>query len=265
MFAILALFTVVTAILPALYLRFMKGMKNYDLTASKRVTVRCQASTASRYLRNARNLQDYEMKVKHSVVLRQYSGGLDYSLKGYAMGIPWEAIFEMKFLPCGGFWSHCIGGGYVSYVLPRGIPAGGFMLRSHDDDDDTSIGTNSTDILHTEKYLLPWGCPWGYMIASVWRSWLERSMEVEMEIIKESLELLEQQQEGTKAKLGTITRVEKEFSAQSTSKSEKLPSCLPVDHPAVQRYRSKRYGLTDLVWEKLGGTKLHLANTIVYS
>ena len=226
----------ITLVAIPLYLRLVCGLHNFDLSATKRIRVHCRRSTASRYLRDTTNLMDYEMKVLQSTVVRTYpdGSGLDYRLQGYAMGILWwRSTFSMKFLGCGGFWSQCIGGP-VSYVLPPGSPSGGFWLRVVDE--------TTTDVTHTEKYLLPWGTPLGIWIAPLWRVWLQRSMEVEMEIIKESLEWLE----GSPENRDTASR-------------------LPRHHPAVARFRSQRYGLLDLAKECMGGAKMHLADCVVYN
>lgn len=242
------IFWIVVLVAVPLYLRFVKNIKNFDLSASRKVAVSCRQSTAQRYIRDVSNLEDYEMKVLKSSVVQTYGGkdhepnhgkastqeaDLDYALQGYAMGIWWQAVFSMRFLSCGGFWSQCKGGP-ISRLLPKGSPSGGFMLRKIDD--------TKTMVIHTEKYLLPYGTPFGWIIAPLWRGWLGRSMEVEMEIIKESLELIE-----------------------ASEDLRDSASRLPEHHPAVVRFRSKRYGLPDYIRETLlGSPKLHIAKCSVY-
>lgn len=64
---------------------------------------------------------------------------------------------------------------------------------------------------------------------------------MEKEIIKESLELIQQQQ-----------------------RQQNIMTRLPLHHPTVQRFRAKRYSLTDYLKETfLGAPKVHIARCIV--
>ena len=137
--------------------------------------VNATRQVCSDYIRDARNLGDYEQKVTRCTVDRRRADGCTYSCRGWYFGLPWLATFDMHHRPDGGFSS-------VAHGAPD-IVTGGFVL--------VPLDAGRTRVTHWEDYRFPWWIPMLWAARPWVERWLQRSLEVELDIVRESMEYLE--------------------------------------------------------------------------
>ena len=174
-------------------------------------TVRVRADVpllfASKFIRDARNLAQYEQKVTG---VATEPGG--FTIWGHWFGLPWTKSFAMKLGRDGGFHSvvkEPVGSAHVP-SLCRFRGSGGFRLEpcapphpaitvwaSWASGAGAGVGAvrrtgkvqvPPTNIIHYERYGWPLAFPLIVLIGPVWSRWHRRGMECEMQIIKATCE-----------------------------------------------------------------------------
>jgi len=137
-------------------------------------------STASAFVRCARNLDAYEQKVSGCSVHEK-----GFCLWGWWWGLPWCKRFHMRETPNGGFKATIDDTGWEwlpSIFRFRGT--GGFSVAS--------LKEGGCRVSHYERYGWPIVFPFVWPLAVLcWREWHLRGMQVEMEVIRVQLELME--------------------------------------------------------------------------
>lgn len=147
------------------------------------VTCAVPREVCSRFLREARNLMEYEQKVQGCAVWDEHANGCKFALWGSWWGLPWCKQFTMSHNKDGGFHAALDDKGWSS--LPnccRFRGCGGFTLTSGQDD--------TTRITHYERYGWPIIFPFICLLDRCWNAWHLRGMEVEMEVIKSQIEAM---------------------------------------------------------------------------
>jgi hypothetical protein len=145
------------------------------LNVTRKIMISAPKESVRLYLRDLKNMQDYEQKVNRVVDVsypNEESGLID--VEGKFFGLPWSGSFKMEFTRDGGFRSEMTRG-------PLNKVSGGFHLRSV---------AGGTVVTHDEQYHFPL-----YLKPLAWaaRSWLGRSLELELGVIKEGAERLHRQ------------------------------------------------------------------------
>eukprot|EP00756_Hemistasia_phaeocysticola_P046712 Hpha_TRINITY_DN2051_c0_g1::TRINITY_DN2051_c0_g1_i1::g.83084::m.83084 len=149
------------------------------------VDVDAPKSICQRFIRDARNLDQYEQKVQGCEVKYPTEDGCQFTLSGDWFGLPFTKSFQLIYKPDGGFHSQMIhdGGEWLPWIL-RVDGAGGFKL--------TELSATSTRVIHYEKYAFPVSLPLLFLVAGAFTSWHLRGMEVEMGLIREQMVRLHQ-------------------------------------------------------------------------
>jgi hypothetical protein len=146
------------------------------LTQTKKLLVSAPAPVVSAYLKDISRMAEYEPKVQTCEPSYPDGETAVAEASGRWFGLPWRGAFEMRFTHDGGFQSRMVRG-------PIAEMRGGFHVQR------TNGGTIVT---HTEAYGFPWFVRPLYPLL---RSWLARTMVVELHIIKEGAERLHRQQQ----------------------------------------------------------------------
>ena len=133
----------------------------------------------SAHIRDVRNLTDYEQKVRRSETVQATEDGCIYQARGFVFGWPWKATFDLHHTDDGGFHSTIIRG-------PMPGMSGGFTLRA--------LGDGRTEMRHHEDHPWPWWSPGVWMLGAPLTAWMGRTLEIELEVIKRSIEWSEGQQ-----------------------------------------------------------------------
>ena len=170
------------------------------------VSIECcaPAPTCSRFLREGRNLKEYEQKVTGCSVWDRRPGGCMFALWGWWWGLPWCKQFAMRHNKDGGFHAALHEGGWQrtlpAWVRFRG--GGGFSLRPSATGAAGAMAgtpTVTTTVTHYERYGWPVVFPLVWLLDAPWNAWHRRGMEVEMEVIKTQVEALRRREEAVKA------------------------------------------------------------------
>lgn len=181
------------------------------------VSVRVDAPLAvcSQFIRDARNLAQYEQKVEGCSVI---PGG--FTIWGSWFGLPYSKSFDMIPKQDGGFHSIVKKANFEDGLpmLFRFLGSGGFRTlldndaapisvivksasppdRSEDDSageppgkvrrTQSEVSVQPTKMVHYESYGWPVSFPFMPVLAIAWRVWHRRGMEVELELIKTQIE-----------------------------------------------------------------------------
>ncbi len=145
------------------------------LTVTRKIMISAPKESVRLYLRDLKNMQDYEQKVAQVVDVSYPDENSGFAeLEGRFFGLPWRGSFKMEFTRDGGFRSEMTKG-------PLKKATGGFHLRPV---------TGGTVVTHDEHYQFPF-----LMKPLAWaaRGWLARSLELELGVIKEGAERLHRQ------------------------------------------------------------------------
>jgi len=146
------------------------------------VDVAADVVQCSSFLREARNLDQYEQKVSGCSVTNPTPTGCYFTLWGWWFGLPWMKTFKMTFTSDGGFHSTLDDG--TPKWLPRSL-----AFRGHGGFTITDRGAGSARVLHYEKYGWPIVFPLiAFPLGQLWRHWHLRGMEVEMGVIRAQIE-----------------------------------------------------------------------------
>lgn len=141
---------------------------------SKQVLISAPKDSVQMYLRDLQNMAEYEQKVeKVDVTYPNTESGL-VEVQGHFLGLPWRGAFKMDFTQDGGFRSEMVRG-----PLKRMI--GGYHLRSV---------AGGTVLTHDEQYHFPLLLR---PITRFFRSWIARTIDLELGVIKEGAERLNRQ------------------------------------------------------------------------
>jgi hypothetical protein len=141
------------------------------LTLSRKIMVSASRESVRTYLRELNHMTDYEQKVDSVRVTGPEGNAADIDVTGKFMGLPWKGTFSVSFTADGGYRSSMTRG-------PLKKMTGGFHLRPV---------AGGTIVTHDEQYQLP--LPLRPLSPFI-RRWIDRSMEVELRVIKEGAERL---------------------------------------------------------------------------
>jgi hypothetical protein len=140
------------------------------LALSRQILISAPKDSVQLYLRDLKNMAEYEQKVERVDVAQEETGGF-VEVQGKFLGLPWRGAFKMEFTRDGGFRSEMVRGPLAKMV-------GGFHLRPV---------TGGTILTHDEQYHFPALLrPLTYLF----RGWLTRSIDLELGVIKEGAERL---------------------------------------------------------------------------
>jgi hypothetical protein len=141
------------------------------LTVTKQILISAPKESVQAYLRDLDRMADYEQKVdKVEATYPEPEMGF-VEATGKFMGLRWRGAFKMEFTRDGGFRSEMVRG-------PLRKMVGGFHLRSV---------AGGTVLTHDEQY------QFGLLfkpLQPVAKSWIAKSMELELGVIKEGAEAL---------------------------------------------------------------------------
>lgn len=144
------------------------------LTVTKKILVSAPKESVALYLRDLKNLAEYESKVKSVEVSYPDADSGLVEVSGRFLGLPWKGSFKMEFTRDGGFRSEMVRG-------PLSKMTGGFHLRP-------VLG--GTLVTHDEQY--QFGVflrPLSFLL----KRWLNRTVELELGAIKEGAERVHRQ------------------------------------------------------------------------
>lgn len=146
------------------------------LTVTRQILISAPRESVAAYLRDLRKMSDYEMKVQTCEVSYPDASSGFVEVQGKFMGLPWRGAFKMEFTRDGGFRSEMVRG-------PLSRMVGGFHLRAV---------TGGTVLTHDENY------QFGFLMAPLTpfaKRWIARSIERELDVIKEGAERLHRQRQ----------------------------------------------------------------------
>ena len=138
------------------------------LTLSQQILISAPKESVQLYLQDLKRLSEYEPKVDKVDI---GEGGGTFEAQGKFFSLPWSASFQVELTKDGGYRKQMTRG-------PLKKMAGGYHLRPV---------TGGTIVTHDEEYQLPLPLK---PLSGVLRSWIARSMELELRAIKEGAERL---------------------------------------------------------------------------
>ena len=141
---------------------------------SRRILISAPKESVRLYLRDLENMARYEPKVSQVHVSYPDKETRMAEVAGRFIGLPWKGAFKMQFTKDGGFRSEMVRGPLKKMV-------GGFHLRPVD---------GGTVLTHDEQYHFS---PVIMPLVYIFRGWISRSMERELQLIKEGAERLHRQ------------------------------------------------------------------------
>lgn len=140
------------------------------LSVYRRIMISAPRDSVQEYLRDLRQLADYEEKVE-SVELKPREDGATVDAQGRFLGLPWRGTFEFEYTRDGGY---------------RGVMVSG-PLRKMECRMTLRPVVGGTVLEHDERYELPLFLT---PLSGFVRRWLDQTLESELGHIKEGAEAL---------------------------------------------------------------------------
>lgn len=141
------------------------------ISVSRRIMISAPRDSVRMYLRDLKNIPEYEQKVDDAQVSYPEPDMAEMQVSGKFRWVPWSGVLKVKFTKDGGYRSEIIRG----------------SLRRMNADFQLRPVSGGTVVTHREQYQFPLLLrPFSFLI----RGWLENTMDKELAVIKEKAESL---------------------------------------------------------------------------